>query len=176
MWIILSRSLSWGYIVIFFRWYCIMIPMFSVDTSWYWHIVLLIYSWLSLSRPRLSRMTAYLKVKILSLPKHENVTTSKKILWKRGEIAPKEQFLHFSTIFFDISLTSRVQLHINLLNVIVGIIFSFILKIWYVDVQISWSISESPFELEITEVDCIKMQRFWIILMWLKVVLQIFCN
>ena len=30
------------------------------------------YSWLSLSRPRLSRITAYLEVKILSLLKHEN--------------------------------------------------------------------------------------------------------
>ena len=57
------------------------------------------YSWLSLSRPRLSRITAYLEVKIWSLPKHENLTTGKKILWKRGEIAPKEQFLLFSTIF-----------------------------------------------------------------------------
>ena len=32
------------------------------------------YSWLSLSRPRLSRITAYLKVKIWSLSKPENVT------------------------------------------------------------------------------------------------------
>ena len=40
---------------------------------------------------------AYLEVKIWSLPKHENLTTGKKILWKREEIAPKEQFLLFST-------------------------------------------------------------------------------
>ena len=59
----------------------------------------LIYSWLLLSRPRLSRITAYLEDKIWSLPKQENLTTGKKILWKRGEIAPKEQFLLFSTIF-----------------------------------------------------------------------------
>ena len=52
-----------------------------------------------LSRPRLSRITAYLEVKIWSLFKHENLTTGNKILWKRGEIAPKEQFLLFSTIF-----------------------------------------------------------------------------
>ena len=58
---------------------------------------------LSLSRPRLSRITAYLEVKILSLPKHENLITGNKILWKRGEIAPKEQFLLFSTIFSYIS-------------------------------------------------------------------------
>ena len=45
------------------------------------------YSWLSLSRPRLSRMPAYLEVKIWSLFKHENLITGNKILWKRGEIA-----------------------------------------------------------------------------------------
>ena len=57
------------------------------------------YSRPSLFRPRLSRITAYLEVKIWSLFKHENLTTGNKILWKRGEIAPKEQFLLFSTIF-----------------------------------------------------------------------------
>ena len=57
------------------------------------------YSWLSLSRRRLSRITAYLEVKIWSLLKNENLITGNKILWKRGEIAPKEQFLLFSTIF-----------------------------------------------------------------------------
>ena len=36
------------------------------------------YSWLSLSRPRLSRMTAYLEVEIWSLPKHENLIKGKK--------------------------------------------------------------------------------------------------
>ena len=48
-----------------------------------------IYSRLSLSRPRLSRITAYLEVKIWSLFKHENLTTGNKILWKRGEISPR---------------------------------------------------------------------------------------
>ena len=38
-------------------------------------------------------------MKIWSLPKLENLITGNKILWKRGEIAPKEQFLLFSTIF-----------------------------------------------------------------------------
>ena len=52
----------------------------------------------SLSRPRLSRITAYLEVKSLSLPKHENLTTGKK-----GAISP----LFFRNIF-NISLTSRV--------------------------------------------------------------------
>ena len=77
-----------------------------------------------------------------------------KILWKRGEIAPEEQPSLFHNIF-DISLTSRVQLHTNLLNVVVRIIFSSILKIWYVEVQISRSVSEGSSEFEITRVDCI---------------------
>ena len=65
----------------------------------------LLYTVDLLSRPCLSRITAYLEVKILSLTKHENPTTGKKILWKRGEIAiqeqiaPEELFLLFSTIF-----------------------------------------------------------------------------
>ena len=40
------------------------------------------YSWLSLSRPRLSRITAYLEVEIWSLTKHENLTTGKKYCGK----------------------------------------------------------------------------------------------
>ena len=109
------------------------------------------YSWLSLSRPRLSRITAYLEVKIWSLPKHENLTTGKKILWKRGEIAPL-----FHNIF-NISLTSSPITHIYLLNVAVRIIFSSILQIWYVEIRISRSISEGPLEFEITRVDCISV-------------------
>ena len=41
-------------------------------------------------------------------------------MWKRGEIAPEEQFLLFSTLFYiHIFLTLRVKLHIHLLNVVV---------------------------------------------------------
>ena len=58
-----------------------------------------IYSRLSLSRLRLSRITAYLEEKIYSLFKHGNLTSANKLLWIRGEIAPQEQFLPFSTIF-----------------------------------------------------------------------------
>ena len=54
---------------------------------------------LSLYRLRLSRITAYLEVKIWSLIKQEHVTTGNKILWKRGESGPKGQFLLFSRIF-----------------------------------------------------------------------------
>ena len=44
-------------------------------------------------------------------------------MWKRGEIAPKEQFLLFSTLFYIyIFLTSGVKLHIHLLNVAVQFI------------------------------------------------------
>ena len=53
----------------------------------------------SLSLLCLSRITAYLKVKIWSLFKHENLTTGNSILWKRGEIASNQQFLFFSTVF-----------------------------------------------------------------------------
>ena len=42
---------------------------------------------------------AYLEMKIWSLLKHKHLTTGNKILWKRGEIAPKEQFLLVSTVF-----------------------------------------------------------------------------
>ena len=43
-------------------------------------------------------------------------------MWKRGEIAPKEQFLLFSTLYISIFLTSGVILHIYLLNVVVQFI------------------------------------------------------
>ena len=57
------------------------------------------YSRLSLSRLRLSPIIAYLEEKILSLFKHRNLISGNKILWIKGEIAPGEQFLPFSTIF-----------------------------------------------------------------------------
>ena len=41
-------------------------------------------------------------------------------MWKRGEIAPKEQFLLFPTLLYIyIFLTSGVKLQIHLLNVVV---------------------------------------------------------
>ena len=44
-------------------------------------------------------------------------------MWKRGEIAPKEQFLLFSTLFYIyIFLSSGVKSHIHLLNVVVQFI------------------------------------------------------
>ena len=72
------------------------------------------YSWLWLSRSHLSRITAYVEVKTWSLFKHKSLATGNKILWKRGEIAPMEQFFLFSTIhcIFYITLNSGVKLHI----------------------------------------------------------------
>ena len=69
-------------------------------------------------------------------------------MWKRA-ISPL-----FHNIF-NISLTSRVQLYIYLLNVVNQISFSSILQIWNVEVRISPSISGSPLKFEITRVDCI---------------------
>ena len=116
------------------------------------------YSWLPLSRPRLSRITAYLEVKIWPLPKHENLTRGKKILWRRGEIALRSNFSSFPQYFQYIS-NLRVQLHIYLSNVVVRIIFSSILQIWYVEVRICWSISESPLEFEITRVSVLECMK-----------------
>ena len=63
------------------------------------------YSRLSLSRLRLSRITAYLEEKIWSFFKRRNLTSGNKVFWLRGETAPKEQFLPFSTIFSVYILT-----------------------------------------------------------------------
>ena len=52
---------------------------------------------------------AYLEAIIWSMLKHENLTIGNKILWERGEIAPKEQFLLFSTIL-SIYLYFRSQI------------------------------------------------------------------
>ena len=81
-----------------------------------------IYSRLSLSRPRISRITAYLEVKIWSLPKHENLTTGNKYCGKEEKLLLRSNFSSFRNIF-NISVTSRVHLHIYLLNVVVRIIF-----------------------------------------------------
>ena len=43
-------------------------------------------------------------------------------MWKRGEIAPQEQFLLFSTLFYICISNSAVKLHIHLLNVVVQFI------------------------------------------------------
>ena len=67
-------------------------------------------------------MTAYLEVKILSLAKHQNLTTGKKNTVEKRRNCSSGAISPFYNIF-NRSLNSRVQLRINLLNVVVGIIF-----------------------------------------------------
>ena len=88
-------------------------------------IRLTIYSPLSLSRPRLFRITAYLEVKIWSLFKHENLTTGNKILCKRGEIAPN--FSSFPQYFKYIS-DFRSQITYSFVKCGCSIYFSSILQ------------------------------------------------
>ena len=62
-----------------------------------------LYSWLSLSRPRLSRITAYLEVKIRSLPIHENLTTDGKYCRKEEKLLLRSNFSSFPQYFQYIS-------------------------------------------------------------------------
>ena len=116
------------------------------------------YSRTSLFRTRLFRITAYLEMKIWSLFEHETMTTGNKIMWKRWEIAPKEQFLPFSTIF-SVYLYFQESNYIFICEMwLFNLSFSSILQIWYVEMRISRSISESPLDFDITRVDCIWME------------------
>ena len=63
----------------------------------------IIYSWLRLSQPRLSRITAYLEMKIWSLPKHENLTTCKKYCGKEEKLLLRSNFSSFPQYFQYIS-------------------------------------------------------------------------
>ena len=91
----------------------------STHFTYAWTNLLSIYSWLSLARiPRDSlkhfEISVPQNIRVAEVKKTINQTTTLnkwicnltpedrdilKILWKRGEIAPKEQFLLFSTIF-----------------------------------------------------------------------------
>ena len=82
-----------------------------------------IYSQLSLSRLRLSRITAYLEMKIWSLFQHVNLTTGNKILRKRGEIAPN--FYSFPQYFQCIS---KFRIQITYLFVKCGCLIYFFLN------------------------------------------------
>ena len=112
------------------------------------------YSQLSLSRLRLSRITAYLEEKIWSLFQHRNLTSGNKMLWIREEIAYFSPFPHY---FKHTFLIKGVKLHVPLWNSVVWLVFSSFLQIWYVEVRISRSVSEGPFDFEITRVDCISL-------------------
>ena len=112
------------------------------------------YSWLSLSQTRLSRITAYLEAVIWSLPKHENLSTCKKYCGKEEKLLLRSNFSSFPQYVQYISNFKSPITHIYLLNVVNRISFYSGLQIWYVEVRISRSISESPLEFEITRVDC----------------------
>ena len=68
-------------------------------------------------------------------------------MWKRGEIAPKEQFLLFSTLLYIYISNLEVKLHIHLLIVVVQFIILLSLNS---DMSrygyLSRSVSVSPFE------------------------------
>ena len=66
----------------------------------------------------------------------------------------RSNFSPFPQYFQYIFLIKGVYLHIHLLNLVVQFVFSSILKICYVEVRISRSISNGPFKFEITRVDC----------------------
>ena len=77
------------------------------------------------------------------------------MLWKRGEIAPKKQFLHFSRIF-SIYLYLQESNYISICYMwFLNLLFSSLLHLLYFEVRISRSVSESSLEFEITGVDCI---------------------
>ena len=73
---------------------------------------------------------------------------------KRGEIAPKEQFLLFSIILSIYLLISGVKLHIHLLNVVVRF-FVFLNSANLICRGTGISNYSSPFDFEITRVDSI---------------------
>ena len=62
----------------------------------------------SLSRSRLSRITAYLEVKIWCLPKHENLTTGKKYCGKEEKLLLGSNFSSFPQYFQYISTLSPI--------------------------------------------------------------------
>ena len=61
------------------------------------------YIWLLLSLPHLSRITAYLEVKLLSLPKHENLTAGEKYCGKEEKLLLRSNFSSFPQYFQYIS-------------------------------------------------------------------------
>ena len=81
------------------------------------------------------------------------MTIGNKIMWKRGEIAPKCNFSSFPHYFIYIILLSGVKLHIHLLNVVVQFIV-FLTLSTLICRSTDISVSVSPLEFEITRVDC----------------------
>ena len=125
----------------------------SQGKGWIYFFYSKMYSWLSLSRTRLSRITAYLEVKIWSLPKHEDLTKGEKYCGKEEKLLLRSNFSSFPQYFQYISNFMSPFTYI-FVNCSYSNYFSSVLQIWYVEVRISRSISESPLEFEITRVDC----------------------
>ena len=71
--------------------------------AYFWSNFSFYYSWLSLSRPRLSRITAYLEVKIWSLPIHENLTIDGKYCRKEEKLLLRSNFSSLTQYFQYIS-------------------------------------------------------------------------
>ena len=118
-----------------------------------------LYSWLSLSRLRLSRITAYLEVKIWSLRKHENLTTGIKYCRKEEKYI-RRNFSSFPQYFRYISNFKNLITYIYICYMwLVELFFSSILQIWYAEVRISRNISMRPLEFEITRVGCTLLDR-----------------
>ena len=80
-----------------------MVTLELLSFSFYRNVEKLIYSRLSLSRTRLSRITAYLEVKIWSLPIHENLTTDGKYCRKEEKLLLRSNFSSFPQYFQYIS-------------------------------------------------------------------------
>ena len=51
-------------------------------------------------------------------------------------------------------------MHVHLWNLVVRLVFSSTLQIWYVEERISRSVSEGPFDFEKTRVDCIYQYQY----------------
>ena len=78
-------------------------------------------------------------------------------MWKRGEIAPKEQFLLFSILFYIYISNFRSQITYSFVKCGCSIYcFPHSLNS---EVRISRSVSVSPLEFEITKVDCTLLRR-----------------
>ena len=107
------------------------------------------YSQLSLSRLRLSRITTYLEeTKLVLVLTQKSKIRSQNIVKKRSNFSPFPQYFQY------IFLTKGVKLHSHLWSLVVRIVFSSLLQIWYVEVRISRSLLEGPFDFEIKRVDC----------------------
>ena len=72
---------------------------FVVDRTHCSLTVITRYSRTLLSQISLSRITAYLEVKIWSLIKHKNLTTGNKMLWKRGDFSAFPRYFQYVHIF-----------------------------------------------------------------------------